>query len=954
MQKKKLIEVALPLEAINRASAREKSIRFGHPATLHLWWARRPLAAARAVIFAQMVDDPSGYPDLFPTERAQKKERARLFNIIENLVQWENSNNEKVLQEARDAIWECWRRSCAQNSSHPQADSLFDRNTLPGFHDPFCGGGALPLEAQRLGLQSYASDLNPVSILINKGMIEIPPRVFGKDPVNPTWTSKSLSERAITVWSGSQGLAEDVRYYGRWMRQQAERKLGNYYPRIEVTPEMAYERPEIQQYVGQSLKVIAWIWARTVKSPNPAFTDIEVPLTSSFVLSTRAGREVYLEPKIDGTTYKFSIKTGKPKNSSETKTGTKIGRGSNFKCLLSGAPITGDYIKSEGKAGRIGSRMLAIVAEGGRGRVYLPATDAHQKIANVSEPLWKPETLLPDSALGFSVQLYYQNGQYSDLFTARQLNLLTTYSELAREVKEKVISDIEGRKESNNPDSIFYANAVTHYLALAVDKVADYGSSLVMWSPTRDQLKTTFARNAMPMVWDFAEVNPFAEAAGDLAVSVEGIARVLDGFQQKTLGFVNQADAQTQTISSGKVISTDPPYYDNIGYADLSDFFYSWLRPTLKSVYPDLLTTLAVPKFEELVATPSRHGGRSSAQEFFMSGMKSAINQLATLAHPEFPLSIYYAFKQSEDDDEGVASTGWETFLDAIHQSNLLITGTWPIRTEREVRSRGINSNALATSIVLVCRKRAPDAPAATRREFLKALKEELPEALEFLQAGNIAPVDLAQAAIGPGMAVYTRYKDVLDAEGGSLTVRSALALINQVLAEVLAEQEGDFDADTRWALAWFEQFGFEENEFGVAEQLSKAKNTAVSGLVEAGIIAAGKGKVRLLKPDELPEDWDPTTDSRLTVWEMVHHLVRALEAGGESAAANIVAKLGSKSDTARELCYRLYTLCERKKRANEAMAYNALVQSWPEIVRLARETPRSSMPGTDDLFDKD
>ncbi|MCQ1549844.1 MAG: hypothetical protein NOF05_13735, partial [Candidatus Accumulibacter phosphatis] len=360
-------------------------------------------------------------------------------------------------------------------------------------------------------------------------------------------------------------------------------------------------------------------------------------------------------------------------------------------------------------------------------------------------------------------------------------------------------------------------------------------------------------------------------------------------------------------------------------------FFYVWLRRSLKPVFPDLFTTLAVPKVDELVATPYRHGSKHEAEAFFLDGMTHAIHRLAEQAHPAFPVTIYYAFKQAESDGaDGTTNTGWDTFLAAVIQAGFAISGTWPMRTEQPKGLRAFAQNALASSIILVCRSRSVTAPVATRRDFVTALKSELPPALAHLQRGNIAPVDLAQAAIGPGMAVYTRYAKVLDAEGKPLPVRAALALINQTLDEALAKQEGDFDADSRWALTWFEQTGFAEGDYGVAEQLSKSKNTSVGGLDEAGILVSKAGKVRLLKPAELPADWDPLTDKRLTHWEIVHQLIRALESGGESAAAGLVAKLGSKAETARELCYRLYTLCERKKRAVEAMAYNGLVQSWP------------------------
>jgi putative DNA methylase len=361
---------------------------------------------------------------------------------------------------------------------------------------------------------------------------------------------------------------------------------------------------------------------------------------------------------------------------------------------------------------------------------------------------------------------------------------------------------------------------------------------------------------------------------------------------------------------------------------------------------------MVVPKAEELVATPYRHGSKERAETFFLDGMTRAMHRLAEQAHPAFPVTIYYAFKQTESEGaDGNASTGWETFLDAVIRAGFAMTGTWPMRTELSNRMIGSGTNALASSIIIVCRPRAVDAITATRRDFITALKTDLPEALKHLQRGNIAPVDLAQAAIGPGMAVYTRYARVLDADGKRLSVRDALALINQTLDEALAEQEGDFDADSRWAVAWFEQSGFETGEYGVAEILSKAKNTSVAGMVDARFLSSKSGKVRLLRPDELPSDWDPATDQRLTAWEVVHQLIRVLEAGGEGAAADLVAKLGSKAEAARELAYRLYTICERKKRAPQALSYNALVQSWPEIVRLAHEGGRPSVQPQADLF---
>ncbi len=785
-----------------------------------------------------------------------------------------------------------------------------------------------------------------------------------------------------------------MRYYGRWMRDEAERRIGYLYPKVTAwldarsgryfgeadvvewkRSEERGERNECGEKVAREcghptlssllstlsshqLTVIAWLWARTVKSPNPAFAHVDVPLASTFMLSTKAGKEAYVEPVIEGGGYGFTVKVGTPHDAVGAKAGTKLAR-ANFGCLMSGAPISGDYIKAEGKAGRMGARLMSIVAEGERGRVYLAPTPEMEAIALTSRPTWKPEGDIPTRMTGGNCTPYGLT-TWGDLFTPRQLVALTTFSDLVGEAIARIKRDAlaAGLPDDNQPlakvgaGATAYAEAVGVYLGIALSRLTDICNALCRWEVTKTQVRNLFGRQAIPMMWDFAENNVFGDAAGDYTVSLGNMAKALDQMPASPQGLVQQSDAQNQSVSADKLVSTDPPYYDNIGYADLSDFFYVWLRRSLRPVFPDLFATMAVPKAEELVATPYRQGSKEKAETFFLNGMTQAMHRLAEQAHPAYPVTIYYAFKQSESDGgDGTTNTGWDTFLAAVIKAGFAISGTWPMRTELANRMIGSGTNALASSIVLVCRPRPANAPTATRRDFHNALKTELPAALAHLQAGNIAPVDLAQAAIGPGMAVYTRYAKVLDNEGKPIPVRAALALINQVLDEAMAEQEGDFDADTRWALAWFEQMGFAEGEYGVAEQLSKSKNTAVGGLAEAGILFSGKGKVRLLKPAELPADWDPTSDTRLTVWEMVHHLVRVQEAGGESAAAALVAKLGSQADIARELCYRLYTICERKKRAVDAMAYNALVQSWPEIVRLAREAPRAVTPETDDLF---
>ena len=938
---RKLIEVALPLDAINVASAREKSIRHGHPSTLHLWWARRPLAAARAVLFAQLVDDPSAHPEDFPTEELVLAERKRLHEIIEQLVLWENTTNETVLDAARAEIRASWRKTCAANKDHPRAAELFNPAKLPAFHDPFAGGGAIPLEAQRLGLEAYASDLNPVAVLINKAMIEIPPKFAGRPPVNPE--ARGDKQLFAREWKGARGLAEDVRYYGQWMRTEAEKRIGHLYPRVEITAAMAQARPDLKPLVGRKLTVIAWLWARTVRSPNPAFAHVQVPLASTFMLSTKEGKEAYVQPVIEGDSYRFSVKVGTPPN--EAKFGTKApGRGANFACLMSGTPLVGDYIKAEGRAGLMDARLMAVVAEGDKGRVYLSPTDAMERVARSAIPDWKPEVEISGSTQYLGAKPYGMV-QFSQLFTNRQLVALTTFSDLVEEARSRAEADavyagLSSRLRVADADvnvAKEYANAISVYLAFAVDKGANYWSSICAWHTGAEKLISTFGRQAIPMVWDYTETNPFSGASGNWSLGIEQAAKMLVnlGFGQPGLAF--QAEAQSQTSSLMKVVSTDPPYYDNVPYADISDFFYVWLRRSLKLIKPELFATVAVPKDTELVAFAYRHANKLEADAFFLSGMTQAMHRLTELAHSSFPVTIYYAFRQSDSDSEGgTVSTGWDTFLESVIRAGFGVSGTWPVRTEYTSNLK-TQRNALASSIVLVCRPRDPAASTATRREFGAALKATLPKALRDLQRGGIAPVDLAQAAIGPGMAVYTSYAKVVDASGRALSVREALALINQTLDEVLAEQEGDFDADTRWAVAWFEQFGFDAGEFGVADVLARAKNTSVGGMVESGIVWSRAGKVSLIHTDKLSDEWDPATDPRVNVWEVTHRLIRALN-GGEVKAAALLAQLGARADAARELAYRLYVLCERKKRPADALAYNALVQSWPAMERLARE----------------
>jgi putative DNA methylase len=877
-----------------------------------------------------VVDDPSEHPEKWPTEAAQNDERERLFDIIRRMMGKKLHEHPEVYAGAR-----------AEMLKHCDGK-------LPVVFDPFAGGGSIPLEANRLGFEAHAGDLNPVAVLLNKCNLELAPRWAGRPPVNPDDRKRIGGGEA---WRGTHGLAADVRYYGKWMRGDVEKRIGHLYPKVEVAAEMARDRSDLKPFVGKKLAVIAWLWARTVKSPNPAFAQVDVPLASTFILSSKAGKEAYVEPVIEGGGYRFTVKVGKPKDAEAAKNGTKLAR-ANFVCLMSGAPISSSYIMEECKAGRTGARLMAIVAEGERGKVYLTPTPEHYAAARKAKPEWMPVGDTPSQLTGGGAQAYrYGLTTWAHLFTPRQLVALTTFSDLAQEARDQAKRDASAAGlPADEADA--YARTVATFLALVADRCADFNNGLCRWSSSGQKVMNLFGRQAMPMAWDFVEANILGDSVGGWSTcseyAADCIVTIAAGHGE--FGQARQIDASSGASDlRNLLVSTDPPYYDNIAYADLSDFFYVWLRLSLKSVFPDLFATLAVPKAEELVAMPYRHGSKEKAEEHFETGFREAFTALRDKMDPRFPLTVYYAFKQDDEeagDGAGVdLTTGWETLLEALVGTGLQITATWPVRASQKWRMRAMGANALASYIVLACRPRSEDASQTDRRSFVSELKRELPSVLRHLQQGNIAPVDFAQAAIGPGMAVYSRYARILESSGDPMRVRTALSLINQTLTEVLSAQEDEFDADTRWALAWFEQSGFAEGEYGVAETLSKAKNTSVDGMVKADILTSSGGKVRLFKPSELSANWDPLTDKRLTAWEMVHHLIRVLEASGESGASALVAKLGSNAETARELCYRLYTLCERKKRAAEALSYNALVQSWPEITRLAREIDKPHEP---------
>ena len=807
--RKKLIEVALPLEAINVASAREKSIRHGHPSTLHLWWARRPLAACRAVLFSSLVDDPGEY---IADEKAAHAERERLFRLIEKMVLWENVNNEEVLDQARLEI----ARSVARNLGVDapigrEAVRQFLAEKAPPVLDPFAGGGSIPLEAQRLGLRVYASDLNPVAVLINKALIEIPPRFADCPPVHPADPSEVLT-LTKREWRGAQGLAEDVRYYGKWMRDEAEERIGHLYPKV-ILP---------KEYGGGEATVIAWLWARTVKCPNPA-CGAQMPLVRSFELSKKKGKQAWVDPVVNKTnkTVKFLVKTG----SGKVTAGTVNRRGA--RCIVCESSVPFEHIRVEGKAGRMSAQLMAIVAEGENGRVYVSPSDTHARVAASAKPAWSPDTELPEQALGFRVQLYGMT-KHRDLFTLRQLVALTMFSDLVSEARQRIyrdalvagLKDDDGALESSGSGARAYGDAVAIYLAFVIDRLTDYWSCLNSWQAANQQLSHTFARQALPMVWDYAEGNPFSGKGGSFDNLFEWTTQSIRSLSVQPQGFSDQRDAMNHfDWTDQTMIATDPPYYDNVPYADLSDFFYIWMRRSLSKIYPNLFNTVLTPKTQELIAEPYRQGGNEAAQRFFEKGLRNVFLQMRSIHQADYPMTLFYAFKQSESDDAGDSiddspssflSTGWETMLEGLINARYAIVGTWPISTEMEHRMRGIGSNALASSIVLVCRPLPDEAPRTTRREFFSALKRELPIALHEFQQGYIAPVDLAQAAIGPGMAVFSRYREVLEPDGTPMRVRTALALINQVMDEYLTEQEGEYDADTRWALAWFEQYGHE------------------------------------------------------------------------------------------------------------------------------------------------
>lgn len=935
--KKKLIEVSLPLEAINAAASREKSIRHGHPSALHLYWARRPLAAARAVLFAQLVDDPSSHPEEFPTVEAQDGERARLHDLLEKLVVWENSNDETILRQARKEI----RKS--------------NNGQLPAVLDPFAGGGAIPLEAQRLGLEAHASDLNPLAVLINKAQIEIPPKFAGLPPVFPG------AAGTRNGWSRAEGLAEDVRQYGEWMRDEAKSRIGSLYPKAKA--------PD-----GTEHTVIAWIWARTVKSPNPA-NPIEVPLVRSWWLSKKKGAEAWIEATVADGEIRYEVRHD-ALGPDATRDGTTGRQYNGAISVADGTPMTWDYLRKEGKAGRMGSHLIAVVAEGNRGRLYLSPDGQQVDAALVEKPTGIADQDIPLGGPAARNVPLYGLTRFSDLFTSRQLLALATLGDIVGGARERVLRDalaagIEpgGRLEDGGTGAVAYADAIATYLGLALSRATDRNSAICSWDsgPTGTKSSTggsartasvrnTFARQAIPMTWDFAESNPFSASGGSLESALAWIVPAIERLPAGTAASAQTADASTRSYSN-TAVSTDPPYYDNIGYSDLSDYFYVWLRQSLADVHPSTVGTMLTPKAAELVANPSRHDGKAGAERFFIDGFNKVFARVRSDANPHIPLTVYYAYKQQDVRDTGTSSTGWHTLLDGLIDAGWEVTATWPMRSEMRNRMVASGTNALASSIVLACRPRPADAAATTRRAFVAALKAELPEALRKLIQGSIAPVDLAQAAIGPGISVFSRYSRVREADGSDMSVRDALLLINSTLDEVIGEQESDFDPDTRFAVKWYRQHGWAQESSGIADQLARSSDTSIGALERGGIFEAKGGKAHLLPPVQLEGAWDAAADERVSVWEATVRLAAVMAKDGADKVAELLPSVQTRVnlDAVKELGFLLFHEAEKKKDTKDAILFNGLVSAWGDVNEQARKyasTPRSSQQAFD--FDED
>jgi putative DNA methylase len=947
--RRKLIETVFPLEAVNETAAREKSLRPGHPSSLHQWWARRPIGAARAVLFASIVDDPGGEgvpPELLDeidrlplqprysqmaegkpgedeAERLANVRRARLFGFIDRLASWESMNDGGTLEAARRLI-----RAAAGGDP-------------PGVHDPFAGGGTIPLEARRLGLEAVATDLNPVAVAINRANLEIPSRFAGLPPVNPESRRRSMLD---VPSRGAQGLAEDVRYYGQWMRDEAERRLGHLYPKVEVTEEMAAERPDLKPYLGKELTVIAWIWARTVKSPNPAFRDVEVPLASTFMLSTKPGKEAYVEPVVEGGDYRFTVKAGKPNDLEAARNGTTAGKRAAFRCLMSGVMVTYDHIRAEGKAGRMGSRLMAIVAEGERKRVYLPPTPEQEEAARLARPSWRPDVPVNSNKVNARG---YGFGTWADLFAPRQLEAAGTFAELVGEAMEMVRRDAVEAGMPDDPAPLreggagaaAYAEAVGVFLAFAVDKLVDYGSTACHWNSSSEKAGKTHSRTAVPMIWHYAEQNPLCRAVGGWRAIVEWLSKSVAALPGTgPAGRAVQADASSQAFSSGRIVSTDPPYYDTVQFAELSDYFHVWLRRTLGGVYPDLFSEDSVPKAQELVAAPHRHGGRESARIAFLEGMERAMRRIAEQAHPDYPITVYYAFKQARGE-------GWKPFMESVDRAGLAVVRAWPLRTESGNRLNAISADALTSSVVLVLRRRDPGAPELSRREFRDVVRREMAREVRELQRLGIPPVDLRQAAIGAGMAMWGRHSRIVGADGERMAIGEAVEIANEALDEALAEQDREFDPVTQWAIAYYGKHCYNEAPESQAESVSAETGVPVPAAIDAGIAWSYNGLVRLAPGTVMDYDVErAAVGLPPTAWAASEIVSLAWATDGDSGAARALRRMRASApqmdyDSVRRLAYRLYSIAERNRWSGQAQIWNAIGTRWSAIVEAsARE----------------
>ena len=875
--------------------------------------------------------------------------------MIERLVPWEASNNEDILNEARWEIarsvaWGLGQEPPAQGDGPSVLSYLHEK--APPVYDPFSGGGSIPLEAQRLGLRAYGSDLNPVAALIGKALVEIPPKFAGLPPVNPG--SHALRGRA-GVWQGrgAQGLAEDVRYYGQWMRDEAARRIGHLYPKATL--------PD-----GTEATVIAWLWARTVCSPDPSARGAYVPLLSSYYVCNKIKKKSWAQIVLDQKRtdgWRFEVVSGEPdvETHVKLKQGT-VGRKGGI-CSITSTPISLSYIRSEGRAGRLRSRLICIIADSPRGRIYLSPTELDEKVGDIPVP----ETVGLEQELATNPRDIkaptYGMTKWADLFSSRQLTALSVLSDLVSEARELALGHARSNGmatgfplQEGGAGAVAYADAIATYLAFGVSRQTNRCSNLSFWDNTSEKVQQVFGRQAIPMVWDFAEANIFSTSSGNFLDQVEFPSKSVAAWYGTTAaGTIRNLNAiDLDTVEGSTVFSTDPPYYDNIPYSELSDFFYVWLRKAIRPIWPDLFRRLLTPKLEELVASPYRHGSKAAAERHFINGMRSVLAKIQSSSRNAEPVTIYYAFKQVETGEEGVTSAGWSSFLQAVVDFGFIVDGTWPIRTELTGNLKG-KMSVLASSVVLVCRKRTKDADIVTRADLVRSLKRELPSAIEAIRKAGVGPVDMQQSVIGPGMGVFSRYDRVLENDDSIMDVRTALALINRVWEEIENELDTAFDAETQVALAWFATYGFDARPSGDLITLANAKNIPLGALFSSGVFRDFHGKAGLIARADLPTVWSPRADRSPTVWECVQHTARILAAadGGAAAAAALLAQMPpAQADGARALAYRLFEIATQKAWASEALVYNELAQEWPRLEELASDaTAGSAIDAQGDMF---